>query len=314
MKVYNDIATVKLGAVKQKKFCAIGVFDGVHLGHQRIISTLVRQAKSADAVSCVITFANHPLEILAPPYAPRLIMLPRERVKSIKVLGVDIVVPLVFSRMLADIEPEPFLREIVFERWGISKLFCGFNFRFGKDGKGDTALLKKLSMKYHIPVQVISRVLKRDLEVSSTKIRELLDDGMVRLAAELLTRPFTLSGKVKKGVGRGAALGFPTANIEPEENMLVPASGVYAGKVFFPGKTYNGMMNIGRSPTFGDVGFGIEAHLLNYKGSLLGKRIHIHFIERLRDERKFKSTEALVRQLEKDKVETRRVLKVSTGV
>ena len=314
MKVYSDIATVKLDAINQKKFCAIGVFDGVHLGHQRIISTLVRQAKSADAVSCVITFANHPLEILAPPYAPGLIMPPQKRVKILKELGVDVVVPLVFSRMLADIEPEPFLREIVFERWGISKLFCGFNFRFGKDGNGDTALLKKLSKKFHIPVQIISRVLKRDLEVSSTKIRELLDDGMVRLAAELLTRPLTLSGKVKKGVGRGTALGFPTANIEPEKNVLVPASGVYAVRVAFSGKTYNGMMNIGRSPTFDDAGFGLETHLFNYKGSLFGKRIHIHFIERLRDEKKFKSAGALISQLEKDEVETRKVLKVSTEV
>jgi riboflavin kinase/FMN adenylyltransferase len=298
------------------KYLALGVFDGLHLGHQRLIAECVSEAHKAAGCAVVFTFRNHPLDVLAPAYAPKKLMLLSEKLALLKKLGVDVTVCIEFDQFFARLEPEEFVRRLLVERCGLQKLFCGYNFRFGRDAAGTVAHIRQLAGTLGFSFCVLPPVCVNGMIVSSSKIRELIDDGMVGLAATMLTRPYQLHGRVIRGAGRGRQLGFPTANLRIPREMLVPAEGVYAATVKRTGPkasgravTYGAMLYIGRRPTFGAQGLSIEAYLFDFHGNLLGETLRVAFLERLRGDQRFKTPAALVDQLRKDERAARRALR-----
>jgi riboflavin kinase/FMN adenylyltransferase len=307
MRAINSLQEVKLGRLGREIYLTLGVFDGMHRGHQALIRRVVDEARQRRALGVVFTFQNHPLEVLAPPYCPLRLLTPDRKLEILRGLGVDIAIMIPFTRRFARLGAREFVEDILVRRCRVRKIFCGADYRFGYEGKGDVGHLRSLGREYGFSVETIEPVEYRGMVVSSTKIRELLQEGMVDRAARLLTRPYDLVGRVKKGKGVGRTLGFPTANLDVGENVIVPAVGVYAVIGEHGKRRYGGMVNIGYSPTLGGDTFGIEIHMFDFCRKMGRKQIRIFFLKRLRSEKRFATLSKLQKQLRKDEHSARAI-------
>ena len=285
-----------------KSVVTIGVFDGVHLGHCKVIKDLARRGREADLKSVVVTFSPHPIKILRPGYKiPSLISLDH-RTRLIKALGVDAVIVLNFTKAVSDLAPEDFVKNILIDRLGASEVFVGENFYFGKGARADAGALKSIAEGLGLKVRVIRPVMVNGQTVSSSRIRRLILKGDLGSASRLLGRPVSVLGTVVAGSKLAKALGYPTANINPHHEVI-PPFGVYAVRVSFGGRLYKGVLNIGTRPTFyspRDKEPSIEVHIFGFNKRIYGKDLEVLFVKKLRDEKKFASHAGLIRQIEKD--------------
>jgi riboflavin kinase/FMN adenylyltransferase len=278
---------------------ALGNFDGVHLGHQKILLSAVETAHQRNRDAVVYTFDPHPREVLnKAPDIPRITTF-SERADILEHLGINVLILAEFSLEYAAQSPEEFVRNIVVEELGTADLFIGENYRFGKKREGTPETLKEMAPELGFRVHVVPSVLMGDRRVSSSRIREHLLRGEMCEANRLLGREFTVTGKVIHGHHRGKKLGFPTANIKPDDK-LQPPEGVYAAYCRVGNRTYPAVMNVGRNPTFQDRRVSYEAHVLDYDGELYGERIKVYLVDRLRGEMKFSGPEELRAQIRKD--------------
>ncbi len=292
----------------------VGTFDGVHQGHQAVLQFLMSRARERNGVSTVLSFDPHPREVLRGEPVPLLTTI-EERAELLAELGIERFIVLPFTPALAAMPARRFVEEILVQRIGLQAICVGYDHTFGRNREGNVALLQQLGPQYGFAVDVIPPQVVDDRTVSSTLIRTLLvRDGAVRQAAALLGRPYMLQATVVRGDGRGRILGFPTANLHPvHPRKLIPRNGVYAVRVWLSGTTTprDGMMNIGMRPTFAGERRTLEVYVLDFEGDLYGQRIRVDFIERLRDERRFPSVEALREQLFRDRQRCMEVLRAS---
>lgn len=287
----------------------IGNFDGVHIGHQKIFDYVKRKALNINGKSLVITFHPHPIKVLFKEHPLRLITTTDDKLKLIEKCGIDITVLISFTHEFAQIEAEDFVREILVDKLNAKWVVVGYDYRFGKGRKGDRELLKRLGTTYDFKVKVLKAYKKKGKILSSTGVRKALTEGNIREANLFLGRAYHIDGKVIKGAGRGSSiLGYPTANIEPFQE-IIPKEGVYAVRVTLPhlSKTYKGVANIGKNPTFGNKNLSYEVHIFDFMENLLGKDIRVHFIERLRDEKKFSSPHELKQNIANDIEEAKKI-------
>lgn len=286
----------------------VGTFDGVHVGHQAIIRYLVNRARERNGTSVVVSFSPHPREVVHGEEIPLLTTID-ERADAVEKLGVDRFIIILFTREFSRLKAEEFVREILVDRIGLREIAIGYDHAFGRDRRGGPEMLKDLGEQLGFTVDIIPAQVVNEHVVSSSEIRELLaGEGDVALAEALLGRPYSLRGTVVRGDGRGRAIGFPTANLSVDHpRKVIPAPGVYAVRVEIPGRPaygpgmLEGMMNIGYRPTFGSNDLAVEVHLLDFDDDLYGADLRVEFANRMRDEQKFESKQALVEQLSRDR-------------
>ena len=291
----------------------IGVFDGVHAGHTKIISRLVKIAAEDGLVSTVLTFASHPLLTLRPDEAPKLLTDLPAKAALLEALGVQRTVVLPFDKSLASMTQDEFVRDVLHKGVNARVVLAGGAFRFGRDRQGSVETLRSAGLEYRFNVEVVeSFSLSGSAEpVSSSAIRRALARNRVAEAAEMLGRPYSIEGVVVVGDRRGVTIGFPTANIPVAKTQAWPADGVYAGRFTdSDGVRYDCAINVGRRPTFYQNAehSTLEAHLLDFDGDLYGHRVKVEFEQFLRSEQRFSGIEALAAQLKVDVVNARRVL------
>jgi riboflavin kinase / FMN adenylyltransferase len=294
----------------KKIVAAIGIFDGVHLGHRKIIRAAARAAKRIGGRGAVITFDPHPLKILRSHNPIPSIMSTAHRVRLIRELGADACSVIRFTKKFSSLKPRDFVKKILIDRVKVSELFVGTNFVFGRDNSGDIALLKSLGREHGFKVRVVPMVKAGGKIISSTAIRGLIIKGRLEEASRMLGRPVTIFGTVISGAGRGRLLGYPTANIDPHHEAI-PPSGVYAVRVKIGNKKFGGALFIGRRRTFGEREPVIEAHIFDFRSVIYGEDIEVTFVKRLRGVKKFAGHERLVEQIGKDDIAARRMLKMS---
>ncbi|RDV82520.1 bifunctional riboflavin kinase/FAD synthetase [Ammonifex thiophilus] len=279
----------------------LGNFDGVHLGHRRLIERLVAWAAATGGTAAVLTFEPHPAMVLNPQKAPPLLLSSELKRRFLAELGIEVLFILPFTREFASLQPEEFVAEVLVKEMGVKAVFVGYNHTFGRGGKGNPALLASLGERYGFRVEVIPQVVVNGLPVSSTLIRYLLEKGEVEEARRYLGYYPLYLGTVVSGDGRGRELGFPTANLELEEGILLPACGVYLVRVRVLEKNWYGVANVGVLPTFGERERPrIEVFLFDFQGELYGLKMEVSFLRRLREERRFRSPEELVAQIRRD--------------
>jgi riboflavin kinase / FMN adenylyltransferase len=285
----------------------VGNFDGVHLGHRAIFKKISQAAAELGGVSVVVTFAPHPLKVLAPERDFRLITTYAEKERLIAESGIDVLVIVPFSREFSDIPAEKFVRDILVRSIGMKSLVIGFDYVFGKNRQGDVNLLRKLGEEIGFSVDVLDQVGNDETGFSSSMVRELISIGDVQGVVPLLGRYFSVGGEVVHGFHRGKQLGFPTANVQVEEDLL-PKPGVYAVKVEGDGWVLDGACNIGNNPTFYGSSVTVEVHLLDFDADLYGSSLRIYFVERVRNEREFPDVFSLQEAIRYDVSRCREIL------
>lgn len=283
----------------------VGTFDGVHEGHKIIINRVVEDARKRDARSILVTFDPHPREIIKPGKdGIHLLTTLDERAEILNKLGLDIMVVIPFDRDFSLLSSEQFIRDIIYDKIGVSKFIVGYDHQFGHNREGTQKTLKELGKQLGFDVEVVEAKEVKEITVSSTQVRKALEDqGDIDLAQNFLGHPYRLTGTVVHGDKRGKMIGFPTANIKPDNHKkIIPKNGVYAVTIFIEGEEYKGMMNIGIRPTFKDGNNRtIEVNIFDFNKSIYGLNVEIWFIKRIRDEMKFKNVDELIKRLKKDK-------------
>ena len=304
----------ELAAIGRRVCLAIGVFDGVHLGHQRVIGQARDDAQAAGGVSVVLTFDPHPMRVLQPDKAPLLLTSTEHKLKLIESLGVDACLLLTFDKPFSETPAEKFAERIADKRHQLQEICVGTRFRFGHDRAGDVRLLEKLAPQYGFVVKEIKSVQTDVGEmISSTAVRERVLRGDLDAVRLMLDRPFSILGTVEQGQHRGHEVGFPTANLNPY-NEVLPPDGVYAARVHLGSELLAGVVNIGVRPTFegGERRRVLEVHILDFDRDLYGHDVEVVFIGKIRDEQKFPSVNALREQIAAD-IATARKLIASAG-
>ncbi|MDR9418424.1 bifunctional riboflavin kinase/FAD synthetase [Gracilimonas sp.] len=289
----------------------VGTFDGVHIGHRKLMETVVEKANERNARSLVVTFDPHPREIINPGEdGIKMLTTLKERCEILEDLGIDVLLVIPFDRDFSLLSSEEFVRDIIHKKIGVSEFVIGYDHHFGKDREGTIDTIKKLGQKLGFDSYVVSKQEMGDVTISSTVTRKTLAvEGNVKKAAEYLGREYLLNGIVMHGDERGRKIGYPTANLKPEhKNKVIPKNGVYAVKVRVAGEWSGGMMNIGLRPTFGEDERTIEVNIFDFDEEIYGDTIQVRFIDRIRDEQKFEGIEALKQQLKKDKQSSRKIL------
>ena len=288
----------------------VGSFDGVHLGHQAVLSEIAGRARDAGRVSVLVTFDPHPLEVINPAAAPPLLTTGPERLEILAQSPLDYVVILRFDRQLAGLTPEQFVREVLLQRCQVRELVIGHDHGFGRGRSGDVETLRQLGTSLGFEVDVVEPVDYAGLPVSSSRIRRAITGGDLTSAAAMLGRPYGVVGRVGQGERRGRLLGVPTINLsELSSRKLLPPDGVYAVWVEWRGGQGGGMMNQGPRPTFYDGRRVLEAHIFDFEGNLYDEWVRIEWIERLRDIERFDSLDLLRQQLERDRTQAQAVLR-----
>jgi riboflavin kinase/FMN adenylyltransferase len=286
--------------VSRPTVLTMGVFDGLHLGHQQIMKTVVERAKALSATPTVITFDPHPRAVLFPESAPPLLQTLDQRINAFSVLGIEQTIVIPFSKELAQQPAEEFLQDIVHERLQAKEVYLGQGFFFGKDRAGNIDLLRKVSGELGFFADEIGEIKLRGARISSSRIRNLLIEGRVNLARRMLGRPYGVEGRIVRGDRRGHTIGFPTANLHPQ-NRVIPRNGVYVTSTLIEDQWRRSITNIGIRPTFGkDSEPSIETYILNWDGDLYGDVLRVRFLHRVRDEKKFNSIDELIAQIKKD--------------
>jgi riboflavin kinase/FMN adenylyltransferase len=287
----------------------LGNFDGVHRGHQALVSAVVAEARSGGGMPVVLTFDPHPARVLSPERPTQALMTVEQKAEVLASLGVAKVVVLSFTAELSQKTPEEFAALVLRDTLGAVLVAVGPDFRFGKDRSGSLATLEQAGPRLGFRVEAVPPVMHEGAPISSTRIRDSLMAGDVEEAADLLGRRFFVDGPVVAGRGRGRTLRVPTANVEPVNEQL-PARGVYACwcRIGPAGRALPAVVNIGERPTFSEAGTTVEAHLLDFDADLYGQSLRLEFASRLREERRFPDKDALVRQIQDDVGRARRVL------
>lgn len=278
---------------------ALGAFDGIHLAHQKILATARERARALGVIALALTFEPHPLVVLQPERAPIPITEPSENLARIAAQGVDVTVVVPFTLEFSLIEAEAFVRDVLCHRLKAREVVVGFNHTFGRGARGDARLLVELGSKYGFVVRVIPPLSVDGVAVSSSAIRAALGAGDVARARRFLGHPYTVRGRVLRGKGRGRQLGFPTANLKPERELIL-APGVYAARATWEGGSAGAVVNVGVRPTFGEGEYWVEAYLLEFSDDLYDKVLALDFLERIRPEQKFPDAEALRAQVARD--------------
>ncbi len=291
---------------------SIGVFDGVHLGHQRLIAELLEQAARRHWLSGVVTFRQHPEDVLSSGKKLPFLTDIKTRTKLLRDEGVDFIVPLSFTAELAGLSAREFIH-LLQKHLKMRGLVVGPDFALGKERTGDADTLRKLGKEMDFSLTIVPPLEINGEVVSSTAIRKAISQGDMKKVRELTGRYFNLYGKVVTGAGRGESLGFPTANLDVNSGQALPPDGVYAGLAHMNGKVFQSMTNVGRNPTFGKADRTIETYLLDYSGDLYGRELSVDFVARVRDEKKFKNADELKKQLAEDVRQGKTILK-ATGV
>jgi len=290
-------------------FLAIGVFDGVHRGHQAVISTSAEHAQSANGTPVVVTFNPHPMKILRPGEAPHLLTATQHKIKLIRALGVQHLLVIKFDKTFAATAPEDFVQQLVTQSKPLREICVGHEWSFGKGRRGNLALLRKLGTQFDFNVVGIPAVTLGNGElVSSTAIRHAIEAGDLAKAAEMLGRDYTILGTVVRGENLGKKIGFPTANLSAHSEQF-PPNGVYFAQATLNGATYPGVVNLGYRPTVSTSKTErvLEIHLLDFDHEIYGKDVEVRFIRYLRPEQKFENVDALVRQIELDVQQARQL-------
>ncbi len=283
----------------------VGSFDGVHLGHQRILRSVVERARATARLAAAVTFDPHPPKVLRPGEGPPLIATLAQRLAGLERCGLDAALVLRFDLELSRLSPEEFVRGILVEKLGARVILVGENFRFGHRQAGDVRLLAAFGQRFGFDVEIAPPVVVRGEVVSSTAIRQAVQLGRVEFAARLLGQPFALTGEIRPGSGRGGRIVFPTLNLAAEQELR-PAIGVYATETRVAGQLYRSATNVGVRPTFDGGGVTVESHLLDFSEKITDGPMEVHFWKRLREERKFAGPEALRAQISNDLARTRR--------
>ncbi len=287
----------------------VGTFDGVHLGHRKIIHDLVKRTRSIDGTSTLITFDPHPREVLFRQSLPKLTTI-EERAAILESLGLDRMIVLPFTEEFSRLSPEDFVTELLVKRTGIRTIIVGHDHRFGQGRRGDVNLLASMGKQYGFDVGVISPYIHGEQAVSSRGIRSILEEGDVAFAAKLMARSHSLTGEVIHGAARGRKLGYPTANVRlTDPGKVVPAHGIYVVMAEVSGERNGGMMSIGVRPAIkNSEGVHLEVHLFDFERTIYGEELVVHFIKRLRGELDFVSMEQLQEAMQKDEIAARKIL------
>ena len=287
----------------------VGTFDGVHRGHWAVLEEISRRAAASGGRSVLVTFAPHPLEVVNPEAAPRLLTLDDEKREVLAQSAVNHVAFLPFTHALSLYSGVQFVRDLLEKRFTLGELVIGYDHGFGRGRSGDVDLLRKLGQEDGFVVDVVPAVMMDGRPVSSTLIRRAVAGGDLETARRGLGRWYSATGPVVHGAGRGRLLGVPTVNVAPlSPKKLLPPDGVYAARVSFGGERHGAMLNLGPRPTFGDATRTLEAHLFDFSGDLVGRTVTVEFLRRLRDTVRFGSVDELKRQLERDRESALRAL------
>lgn len=278
----------------------LGVFDGLHLGHQLIMRTVVERARAIGAVPTVITFDPHPRALLHPESAPPLLQTFDQKIEALGVLGIEQTIVIRFDQEFSQVCAEDFLRTVIAERLHAKEVYLGCGFAFGHGREGNIELLRAVSQSLGFFADEVPELRLRGRRISSSRIRELLQQGRVNLARRMLGRPYGVEGMVVHGAERGAKLGFPTANLYPQ-NRVIPRHGVYVTATLIDGQWRRSVTNIGTRPTFeSENESSVETFVMNWSGDLYGDVVRVRFLHRLREEKKFSSIDELKAQIERD--------------
>ena len=278
----------------------LGVFDGLHLGHQLIMQTVVERAREIGAAPTVITFEPHPRALLHPESAPPLLQTFDQKIEALAVLGIEQTIVINFDQNFAQTRAEDFLRAVIAGRLHAKEVYLGYGFAFGHGREGNINLLRTVSQSLGFLADEVPELRLRGRRISSSRIRELLQEGKVNIARRMLGRPYGVEGRVVRGAERGASLGFPTANLHPQ-NRVIPRNGVYVTATLIDGQWRRSVTNIGTRPTFGsDNESSLETFVMNWSGDLYGDVVRVRFLHRLREEKKFGSVAELKSQIERD--------------
>ncbi|HEY2964186.1 MAG TPA: bifunctional riboflavin kinase/FAD synthetase [Pyrinomonadaceae bacterium] len=289
--------------IQRPTVLTLGVFDGLHLGHQLIMRTVVERARKLGAVPTVITFDPHPRAVLHPESAPPLLQTFDQKIEGFGVLGIEQTIVVRFTKQFSNLGAEDFIKDVVMDRLHAREVYLGKGFAFGHKREGNIELLRRLGDELGFVAGEVPEVKLRGQRVSSSKVRELLAQGRVNLARRMLGRPYGVEGRVERGSERGHTLGFPTANLHPH-NRVIPRNGVYVTGTLLDGQWRRSVTNVGLRPTFGVASEpsepSVETFVMNWDGDLYGDVVRVRFLYRLRDERKFSSVEELKKQIERD--------------
>lgn len=307
MEIIKGIENLKSGY--PDTVLTIGNYDGVHLGHQKILSMVIKKAEELRGTSMVMTFDPHPMKVLAPERNIKLLCTFDEKARLIKEAGIDVLLCIKFNKEFSSIPPDDFIKDVLVNKINAREIIVGTNYAFGKNKRGTIDLLRRRGREYGFSVQAIRDVTVHGNTVSSSSIRSLLLKGAVHEVSAYLGRAYSIEGIVIRGKGRGARLlNVPTANITtPVE--IAPKEGVYAVRVGFEGRIYEGVANIGKNPTFGDGQTSYEVHLLDFSGDLLNEKLRMYFIDRIRNERTFPDILSLEKQIRDDIESAREILR-----
>ena len=298
MDIIRDIVSLKKSY--PNTVLTIGNYDGVHLGHQKILSMVGKKAEEIGGTSMVMTFDPHPVKVIAPEKNVKLLTTPEEKARLIAKMGIDVLLFITFTKEFSQIAPDEFISEILVKKLNIREVIVGANYSFGKSKKGNIDLLRKRGKEFGFHATAVQDVMLHGNIVSSSSIRSLLLKGAVQDVITYLGRAYSILGTVIKGKGRGKSiLNIPTANItSPVE--IAPKEGVYAVRVGYKGSIYDGAANIGKNPTFGNTDVSYEVHLFGFSGDLIGESLRIYFIDRIRNERTFPDVATLEKQIRDD--------------
>jgi len=292
----------------------VGNFDGIHLGHQAILRTVVARARALSGAAVVYTFDPHPRKVLRPDSAPGLLTTLDQKVELLESHDIDALIVEPFTLDFARTDAETFIRECLHRRLRPVEVYVGYDFHFGRDRSGSMRLLTELGPRLGFAVTIIPEVTVDEGDVNSTRIRRLLADGLPELAARMLGRPYAVRGTIVRGDERGRTLGFPTANLHVPPHVLVPAYGVYAVRAHLgDSPAQPAVLNIGVRPTFGEARRTIEAHLLDWDGDCYGRWLELELVARLRGEQRFDGPEALRAAIAADVAHARRLLGATSG-
>jgi len=302
MKIFHNIDNAD---IQRPTVVTLGVFDGLHLGHQQIMRTVVERARVVCAVPTAITFDPHPRAVLHPDSAPPLLQTLDQRLANFEVLGIEQAIVIRFDKAFATIDAESFIRKILYERLHCKEVHIGKDFAFGRGRQGNIGLLRKVGAELGFVADEVPEVQFRGRRISSSVIRELLATGNVNLARRMLGRPYGVEGVIERGARRGHTIGFPTANLRPV-NRVIPRYGVYATATLWDGVWRQSITNIGVRPTFEHTAEpSIETYIFDFDEDIYGDVIRVRFIYRIRDERKFNGPEELKLQISKDVLRAR---------
>ena len=307
MKVYSSLEEIKKPFYRPA--LTIGNFDGVHLGHQALFRKVVELADARKGDKVALTFHPHPMKVLRPDNPPKLICTLEQKIELIMASGIEHLVCLPFTRQFASTPASQFVEKILFNTIGVEDLVVGYDYACGKGREGDINFLKKMGQTLGFKVHVIPPVKINGIIVSSTAIREFVKKGDMKMVRKMLGRFYQIRGVVQKGKRRGGpVVGFPTANLAINPEDLCPKPGVYAVQVIHADKLYNGVVNIGFNPTFGDGQLGAEVHIFDFNKEIYGHEIKVNIVERIRDEKRFSGPAELAAQIKKDIQKAKEIL------